>query len=263
MIASTALLAAVAFFPTGPVGTIPRLAPDYQFSRPMRAGQVLSIGNIDGSVTVSRASGGTAEVLVTKRVVRGNGDLVLAILEESGSGIKVCTVYLRRAGDRRDRCDGDGNHDGWRRDEPLEVEMTYEVRLPAGVELSVGTVDGDVIVSGLGAAARLATVDGSVRVTGRAPERVTTVDGDIEIDVEGSLPADMRLSTVDGSVTLGVSEGQGFEIHATTLDGALQSDFPLTVQGRWGPRALRGTVGNGQAKVRVSTIDGDVMIRRR
>lgn len=263
MIAVHTLLAAVAFLPVGPVGNVPRPDPDYTFSRPMRAGQVLSIGNIDGAVTVTRASGGTAEVFITKRVVRGNGDLVRAILEESDRGIRVCTVYLRTASERRERCDGERNRDGWHRTEPLEVEMTYEVRLPAGVELSVATVDGDVIVSGLAAPARLATVDGAVRVTGRAPDRVNTVDGDIEVHVEGALPERMQLSTVDGSVLLGVPDGQGFEVHASTLDGSLTSDYPLTVEGRWGPRSLRGRVGDGRSSIRVSTVDGDVTIRRR
>src|SRR5690606_715308 len=128
---------------------------------------------------------------------------------------------------------------------------------------SVATVAGDVIVSGLAAPARLATVDGAVRVTGRAPDRVNTVDGDIEVHVEGALPERMQLSTVDGSVLLGVPDGQGFEVHASTLDGSLTSDYPLTVEGRWGPRSLRGRVGDGRSSIRVSTVDGDVTIRRR
>jgi hypothetical protein len=257
------MAAAVAFLPMTPVGTLPSADPEYRFSRAMRAGQTLAIANIDGAVTVTRAAGGTAEVVVTKRVIRGDGELVRAILEESGDQITVCTIYLREATERRDRCHGESNHDGWRRREPLEVEMTYEVRLPAGVELSVAAVDGDVTVTGLAAPARITTVDGSVRVTGRAPDRITTVDGDIELVAEGSLPGEMRLNTVDGSVVLRLPEGSGFEVHASTLDGALESDFPLTVQGRWGPRSLRGRVGDGRTAIRVSTVDGDVMIRRR
>ena len=262
---TTALLLALAAttLTSVPEGALPSFEPDYRFSRAMRAGQVLSIGNIDGSVTVTRASGGTAVVLVTKRVIRGNGDLVKAILEEeSGGSIKVCTVYLREAGETRDRCNGN-NYDSGRRREPLEVEMTYEVQLPAGVELDVGTVDGDVIVSGLAARATIATVDGSIRAEGRAPERVSTVDGDIEIAATGELPTNLRYSTVDGGVLLSVPDNAGFEISATSVDGSLESDFPITVQGRWGPRSLRGKVGDGRTSIRITTVDGDVAVRRR
>jgi hypothetical protein len=254
-----AIAAAAISFPLVP--NVLAQAPDYRFTRELRAGQTLAVSNIDGQVTVSRAAGRTAEVVVTKRVIRGNGDLVQALLEETGDGNKVCTVYLREAGERRDGCN-DRNHEGRRR-EPLEVEMTYEVRVPDGVALSAGTVDGDIVASGLGAGARLSTVDGSIRVTGRAPERVSTVDGDVDLTLDGALPDDLRISTVDGSVRIAMPASSSFTVNATTVDGTMTSDFPLTVSGKWGPQSLRGTVGNGRSTIRITTVDGNVELRRR
>jgi hypothetical protein len=264
MTASLLLALAASALPIIPAGALTAQEPEYRFSRAMRAGETLAIGNIDGAVTVTRASGNNAVVLVTKRVIRGNGDLVKAILEEEGSGrIKVCTVYLREAGQDRNTCRGDNDSNYGRRRDPLEVEMTYEVQLPSGVQLDVGTVDGDVMVSGLSARSSLSTVDGNIRVEGRAPERVSTVDGDIEILAAGELPAELRYSTVDGGVLLTLPGDAGFEVNATTVDGGLESDFPITVQGRWGPRSLRGRVGDGRTSIRISTVDGAVAIRRR
>jgi hypothetical protein len=264
MTAALILALAATSLPVIPTGALSAQDPDYRFSRPMRAGETLSIDNIDGSVTVSRASNGTATVLVTKRVIRGNGDLVKAILDTEESGrVRVCTVYLREADDQRTTCRGDDRDGNWRRREPLEVEMTYEVQLPAGVELDVGTVDGDVIVSGLSARSTISTVDGNIRVEGRAPERVSTVDGDIDISATGELPTDLRYSTVDGGVTMTLPASAGFEVNATSVDGTLESDFPITVQGRWGPRSMRGRVGDGRTSIRISTVDGEVAIRRR
>jgi hypothetical protein len=216
--------------------------PDYSFRRELRAGQELSIGNIDGTVTVTRAAGRTAEVLVTKRVIRGNGDLVLAILEETSKGVKVCSVYLDQVDEQRTTCDHRG--EGRRRREPLEVEMTYEVRVPDGVDLRVGTVDGDVIVRGIATVATLATVD-----------------GDITLDLSGPLPSTMRISTVDGDVAIAVPSTAGLSVHATTVDGDLESDFPITVKGKWGPRTMRGTVGDGATELRISTVDGSIRLR--
>lgn len=260
-----ALLMALAAtsFAVIPSGFMGGQAPDYRFSRAMRAGETLSIGNISGSVTVSRASGGTASVEVSKRVIRGDGNLVKAIMEKQDGGMKVCTVYLRDADQERTRCDGEGNNWNGRRREPLDVEMTYEVRLPEGVELHVGVVDGDVTVSGLSANSSISTVDGNIRVEGRAPEQVNTVDGDIEILASGSLPTVMRYTTVDGGVSLTLPSNAGFDINASSIDGGLDSDFPITVQGRWGPRSMRGTVGDGRTRIRITTVDGEVAIRRR
>lgn len=254
------LAAAVAGVTAAPSVTPAWDDPDYTFRRDLRPGQELAIGNIDGTVTVTRATGRTAEVLVTKRVVRGDGDLVQAILEETSEGIKVCTVYLYEVGESRTRCDQ--RSEGRRRPDPLEVEMTYEVRVPEGVDLRVGTVDGDVVARELASEAILSTVDGNITVSGRAPSRVATVDGDITMTVSGPLPRSMRVSTVDGSVELTLPGSAGFALHATTVDGVLESDFPTTITGKWGPRSMRGTIGDGATDLRVSTVDGSVRLHR-
>ena len=52
---------------------------EYRFSRELSSGQTLAVSNIEGNITVSRTSGRTATVVVTKKVVRGDGDLVKAM----------------------------------------------------------------------------------------------------------------------------------------------------------------------------------------
>ena len=262
MALSLPLLAMAAIgLPTIPTGVLPVRAPDFQFSRPMQAGQTLAIRNIDGNVTVRRATGREAVVSVTRHVIRGNGELVQALLDTSGrDGITVCTVYLREVGEQRSGCNGSSSSD--RRREPLDVEMIYDVQLPAGVDLNVTSVDGDVVVSGHSAQVDLTTVDGDIRVEGRAPEKANTVDGDIEIRADGPLPEQLRYGTVDGSVLLTLPDGAGFALEATTVDGTLESDFALTARGRWGPRAMRGTVGDGRTRIRINTVDGNVVLRR-
>ena len=232
--------------------------PDFTFSRELRAGQTLEIGNIDGSVRLVRASGRTAEVRVTRKVIRGNGELVRAILEERSNGFKVCSVYLYESNENRTTCNND-NH-GRRRTEPLEVEMTYEVIVPDDVELRVSTVDGDVVANGVNADGVYTSVDGSITVEGRAPERVSTVDGDIDVRVSGALPESMQVRTVDGSIRLEIPSNASFRVDATTVDGTLESSFPLTVSGKWGPRAMRGEVGNGGSALRLSTVDGSITL---
>ena len=60
----------------------------------LAAGDRLEISNITGNVDVTRATGRVAEVTVTKTVKRGDGSMVKAIMEDGGSGMRVCTVYL-------------------------------------------------------------------------------------------------------------------------------------------------------------------------
>lgn len=245
-----------------PEGALP--APlgedEYRFSRDLRAGQVLAVSNIEGNVTVTRGSGRTATVVVTKKVARGDGDLVKAILEETGDGIKVCTVYLASADEDRRSCRGgsrNGDHRG------LDVEMTYEVRLPDGVRFDAATVDGDLTVDGTDTPGRITTVDGDVHYRGVMPEQLSTVDGDIRLEVTGAVRDGARISTVDGSITLELPGDAALDLRASTVDGDLESDFPLTVRGKWGPRTLQGAINGGGPTLRLSTVDGSITIRRR
>jgi hypothetical protein len=253
------LSAAVAGMYIAPIPQIVLDDPDYTFRHELGVGQTLAIGNIEGSITLTRTSGRTAEVRVTKRVIRGNGNLVKAILEESSDGFKVCSVYLYEANENRTSCNQD-NH-GRRRSEPLEVEMTYEVLVPDGVKLQVATVDGDVLVTEVDASGSFTSVDGSITVTGRAPERVTTVDGNIDVTVTGTLPESMKIRTVDGSIMIAVPQNASFRLDATTVDGTLESSFPVKMSGKWGPRAMRGEVGGGDSSLRVSTVDGSITLK--
>jgi hypothetical protein len=232
---------------------------EYRFSRDLRAGQTLAISNIDGNVTITRGNGRTATVVVTKKVRRGNGDLVKAILEETGDGIKVCTVYLRTADEDRTRCRGttSGDHRN------LDVEMTYEVRMPDGVRLDAATVDGDLRVEGADTPGTISTVDGNVTYRGAMPARLSSVDGDITLDVIGAIPDGARVTTVDGNVTITLPATAALDLSASTVDGDITSDFPLTVKGKWGPRTMRGEINGGGPTLRLSTVDGSLTIRRR
>ena len=232
---------------------------EYRFSRELRSGQTLAVSNIEGNITVSRTSGRTATVVVTKKVVRGDGDLVKAILEETDDGIKVCTVYLATADEDRTRCRGtsSGSHRN------LDVEMTYEVRLPNGVRLDASNVDGDLRVEGADTPGRISTVDGDIHYAGVMPDRLNTVDGDVMLDVTGAVPDGARISTVDGSITITLPASAALDLRASTIDGDLESEFPLTVRGRWGPRTLEGAINGGGPSLRLSTVDGSITIRRR
>lgn len=241
----------------------PLTAQETRFTHALARGATLSLSNIDGDVRVTPASGRTAEIIARKTVRKGNGALVKAVMEESDDGIRVCTLYLDDTDDDRNSCTGrrGRNRSGYR--DPLDVEMSYEVRLPEGSALQVTTVDGDVHVSDLTGKATITTVDGDVIVSGRAPESISTVDGDIDVTVAEMPKAGMHYRTVDGAITVRVPSGVGLDVSGSSVDGTFSSDFPLTTSGKWGPRQFRGTLGDGGPALRLSTVDGAIRLQKR
>jgi len=46
------------------------------------------------------------------------------------------------------------------------------------------------------------------------------------------------------------------------VNGDIESDYPLTVTGKFGPRRLRGTIGAGGRSLSLSTVNGEIRLRK-
>src|SRR5207249_12260940 len=56
--------------------------------------------------------------------------------------------------------------------------------------------------------------------------------------------------------------GLSTEVRATTVNGDIQTDFPLMVTGRLGPRRLHGTIGSGGRRLALETVNGSIRLRK-
>lgn len=54
----------------------------------------------------------------------------------------------------------------------------------------------------------------------------------------------------------------GVWVDLSTVNGRVSTDFPITISGTLSPRRLRGTVGNGATRLRASTVNGSVTLRK-
>ena len=52
------------------------------------------------------------------------------------------------------------------------------------------------------------------------------------------------------------------EVHGSTVKGGISTDWPLTVQGRFGPKRLNGTIGSGGRSLSLSTVNGSIALVR-
>jgi Putative adhesin len=236
---------------------------DTRFTPALKSGQRLSVSNIDGNVTVTQGRGQSAEIVAHKIVHKGNGDLVKAVLEETSNGYRVCTVYLHDTKDDSGCNRKNNSHDGWRERDPLDVDMQYDIKLPAGVAITVNTVDGSIDARGLDTPATLRSVDGDITFDGVAPESLNTVDGKIVGTVTNSdWTHAMTVRTVDGRIELTLPAAISMKVSGHTVDGKIDSDFPVTISGKWGPQSFRGEVGGGRGPtVELSSVDGDIRLR--
>jgi hypothetical protein len=188
------------------------------------------IEGIDGDVVASTGSGSVS--------VRRSGGRVRA---STGSG----GITAQDVGGAFEASTGSGSIDG------MGVKGPITVRTSSGSIEMTQTGGGDV---------EAASSSGSIRVRGvQGGVRASTTSGSLAI--EGQMEREWRLSSSSGHVTVNVPASQGFELDASSSSGRINTDFPITVSGTIGKRALRGSARGGGPLLHVRTSSGGISIQ--
>jgi hypothetical protein len=226
-------------------------------------GHTLEIEGVNGTVRATGTAG--REVVVHARKHARHSDpaqVTVEVLPHDGD-LTLCVRYPDTFGHANTCAPGGHSHMSLHDN---DVEVDFEVQVPAGVRFVGRTVNGTVEALGLAGDAELHTVNGAVRVETRGAAEAHTVNGSVHARV-GRLGADRTLSfdTVNGSVEIELPDGAGADLRAHTLHGEIESDFPLEVthMGRqWVGDRLEGTIGRGGARLELGTVNGSIRIHR-
>jgi len=239
----------------------------FAWSGKIPQGRWISVVNLNGTIHVTPTTGDKVEVTGTRRVRRGDPDFVRFEVRKFGASsqdVLICALW----GDNSDcdesgyRSHGDRNNRG-NRDNDVSVE--FEVKVPSGVKVGVHSVNGEVRVEDVASEVEAETVNGSVVVsTAGGPVNASTVNGSVRATM-GSFPldSDLRFSTVNGSVTAEFAGDLNADVELSTVNGRFSTDYPVTLSGRIDPRHLRAPIGKGGPRISLSTVNGNVELRKR
>lgn len=238
----------------------PAQSGDFRWTGRLAPGQELEVRGVNGRVRVEAASGPEAEVLATKTGRRSDpADVDIVVVPHDG-GVTLCAVYPA-VNERENEClpGGGGRNNTHNND----VKVEWTVRLPDGVNLSAHSVNGDVTVRDVTGEVYASTVNGDVDVSTRGVAEASTVNGSIRAALgRADWTGTMRFHTVNGGITLEVPGNLAADIEAKTVNGSIDTDFPITVRGRFGSRTLRGTIGAGGRDLEIETVNGSIRLRK-
>jgi hypothetical protein len=265
------------------------------FNAPVASGSWFRVRNHKGSIEVRETSGRNVVVYATRRSEYGYGDPKYDVLRD-GSNVTLCVIWPDT-----DRCDAGGYsyHSRERYDrETGKVDIVVE--LPRGVKIVAATGNGRVDVKNAGAEVDASSGNGEVSVLG-AGGRVSISSGNGELRVEGA-HGDVDASTGNGDISVSTSEGPvsassgngHIEVDMATLKSAgdmefttgngsidvkfpsnlsaiveangnakdVETDFPMQMDAGWNTRHIQAKIGNGGRRIRFSTGNGRIRIRR-
>jgi hypothetical protein len=238
-------------------------AQDFSWRGQVARGQDLEIRGINGRITARPASSDQVRVVATKEEGRrGDADDVTVEVVEHDGGLLICAVYPARDDDRPNRCATGNAYRMNTRDNDTRVH--FEVEVPAGVTLVARNVNGNIDTRGIEGDVRANTVNGSIDISTSGAASAQTVNGSINAAFVGrSVTDDLDFGTVNGRITIEIDGDIDVDVNASTVNGGMETDFPLTIQGRWGPKRIEGTIGRGGPTLSLSTVNGGIEIRRR
>ena len=240
--------------------TTPLIGQDFNWNGSVDRGDEVEIRGVNGGIEAVAATGSEVRVTAIKKEGRKGdaSDVTIEVVEHSG-GVLICAMYPNKPGKEENRCSPGDNHIS-NHDNDTQVEFRVEV--PVGVNVAVGTVNGEVEVERVSGDVRASTVNGDVNVESAGNVQASTVNGSISARMGQDLKSDLSFNTVNGSVTVSLPSGSNADVRASTVNGDLESDFPLTIQGRFSNRRMNGQIGNGGYDLKLSTVNGGITLRR-
>lgn len=142
--------------------------------------------------------------------------------------------------------------------------VSYEIRVPARIDLDLTAHNGGLAVEGVTGTLRLETLNGGIHLNGVGGDvRAETTNGGLHVQLEGTSWEGRGLDavTTNGGVHLLIPANYSAELETGTVNGGIDIDFPVTVRGRIG-RRITTELGRGGPLIRAITTNGGVDVRR-
>ena len=243
------------------------------------AGRWMQVFNVNGSVDFAPSPDNMVHLIAEKRPNgRGEMDDIHYEVVQNGGNVTICAIWNDSS-----RCEDGGTSSIRRRhNDETHTSVKFTVKVPRNVRVGAHSVNGGVTVRDVGAEVSANSVNGGVLVRNTSgPVRAETVNGGVDVStangpvtaqtVNGNVDArmaslkgddDMDFKTVNGSIAIYVPAGFDANFRFDTVSGGIDSDFPMTLSGKWGPRHASGKIGNGGRDLRASNVNGSIELRK-
>jgi hypothetical protein len=214
------------------------------------ADAVVDIANVNGTFDVEAVDGSSLEikaVLSARGATEDDAKKVLARVEmveqADASRVHVQAKYPREL----------GRHG---------IEVSYTIRVPRSVKVSIKNVNGQLNLNGAFAGLKAETTNGDVHGEGLANTVVaTTTNGEIKVRMASVGGDGVTLETTNGAIDLRLARDAKATLSARCVNGSIKvTDIPFEKSGEGSSRKLDGAINGGGAALRLETVNGSIRV---
>lgn len=234
---------------------------EFRWQGRLADGKTLEIRGVNGDVRAEEATGSEIEVVAVKRGRGSDPQKVNIEVLEHADGVTICTSYRPRNTPGGQCGPGAGNNRG------NSTNISYTVRVPAGIHFNGHTVNGSVNIKGIDGNVRASTVNGDVRVATTGFAQANTVNGSINVVCGSANWEDtLQFNTVNGSIEISLPTHTQASFSASLVNGSITTDLPITLKGKVDKRHMNGILGDGdenssRRKLRMNTVNGSITVK--
>jgi DUF4097 and DUF4098 domain-containing protein YvlB len=221
-------------------------AQDFQKSYRIAPGSQVRIGNVSGDVIVTAYDG---DSIIVKGTKKGRDRDQIDVEDRSGSNnVDVGVHYPKNC-----NCD---------------ASIRFDVQVPRSMNFDfdqISSVSGDVKVSGVSGKLHASAVSGDVQVIDVSGSvSASAVSGDVKVEInklDGS--DDMKFSTVSGDVNVMLPGSLDADVDMSSFSGSIKTDFGIEVRSeKYGSRnTARAKLGEGSRRLKMTSVSGDLSLR--
>jgi DUF4097 and DUF4098 domain-containing protein YvlB len=229
----------------------------WQKSYPLDASGRLEISNVNGKIRVEPSSGNTVEVSAIKKARGATPEQAKAALERasivetvSPGRVKLETKMTRMTGIVLN-----GNN----------TQIEYTVKVPAGAELRLSTVNGGIDVSGMKGRVFAETTNGGVETRGLTGQlEASTTNGGLDIEMAAIPEGGVKLECTNGGINVRLPRDGKATISASVSNGGISAgDLPIDITGENNRRRLEGRLNGGGPRVQIEGTNGGITLTSR
>ncbi len=234
---------------------------EFTWSGTVAKGDAIEIQNLNGAIAAEYASGSQVEVVAIKEGKASDvAEVSIEVVEHTG-GVTICAIYPTRNG--RENVCAAGDDSELHSNDKNKARVTFEVRVPAGVEFVGSTMNGRVTADDMQSNLRLTTMNGAISADSTGWVHATTMNGAVDVEMgSADWSGELELASMNGAITVTLPASASVSVDAETMNGRVSSDWDdVQAHGRRKNHAS-GTIGNGGRELELSTMNGSIRLRR-
>ena len=217
----------------------------------------VEIGNVNGRIRVEPGEGNTVDVTATKKARGATPEQAKASLERA-TIVETVTPGSVKIETRIAKLQGITLNGG-------NLQVEYTVKVPAGAEVHLTTVNGGIEIAGLKGRVVAETTNGGIEtrsVTGQL--QASTTNGGLDIELAGIADGGVKLECTNGGIKVRVPRDAKATISASVTNGGISAgDLPIDVTGENSRRRLEGRLNGGGPRLQIEGTNGGITLSAR